>query len=258
MKRILIVLMITAVAFGLVCCDAESIAKAGKSLHDIRNVNKADVTGIAKESLQLATGYIKTLIDEERITPAAGDMEPNDLKMLVGLVNQVKETTAPTEVITNFLNQTAIENPGEKIYVNIKKTVDDFLSNIEREDFQESVIKMVETFSEGMGDKAKEALQNQLSRVVTIVRSIEPAVDAVQSIIDQAYNHVGMTYGDIIARATLFDITKELTVLLTGSGNENTKMDIVNKFVSYLGALEVIYNVTFDVPQIAANFVGNL
>jgi hypothetical protein len=67
-----------------------------------------------------------------------------------------------------------------------------------------------------------------------------------------------MTYGDVIGRAVMYHTTQNLILLLTGVGTENLKTEIINTVVSDLTALEVIYNVTFDAPQIAGNFIGNL
>jgi len=259
MKKTLFAITIIAVAFCLVCCDAESIVKTGKNLHDMRNVNKADATGYVELALKMTTGFIDLAItegtgSESGFKPQTGNMDEETLKALVGLVNMAKETTAPRESITSTLNKKAANvSAGQKININIKQTVEEFLSNIHDETFIANINAMVKTFSGIEVD-----IENKLDKVEKIITNVEPAIDAVQSIINQSLQHDGMTYGDVIARAVLFNTTKNLIILLTGTGTEGMKMNIINNLLSSLTALEVIYGVTFDAPGIAGNFVETL
>jgi len=261
MKKTLIIITLIVVAFSLICCDADSIVKAGENLMKIRNVNGANVNTAVELALNFATASIDGLIGDtgSGFDPVIGNMTEEQLKALIGLVNVAKETTVPDETITSMLNKKAAPvAQGDKLNIQIKETIDNFLTNVHNEQFIDSMKQMLKNLVPEKETQIADIFTNQLSKVEKIVRSIEPAIDALQSINDQSYNHDGMTYGDVIGRAVMYHTTQNLILLLTGVGTENLKTEIINTVVSDLTALEVIYNVTFDAPQIAGNFIGNL
>ena len=76
---------------------------------------------------------------------------------------------------------------------------------------------------------------------------------------DQSCSHDGMSYADIIAKAIIYRITSEVIMLLVGlvPSREDFTINIANDLVSYLSILEIVYDVTFDIPEIAGRFIEN-
>lgn len=265
MKRLFVVITIIAIAFCLVCCDAEKIANTGKNLSKIGNVNAGYADAILEELLDDVTVVLDYYLNNLGLDPIKGNMDPEKVEAIVGVINMAKESSASAEAIAKILDQEAKPvSQDSKRNIQVKEVADEFLASDPAETREELTTDLSELLGgiEGITDMIESALSDEnFDKVKTVVNNIYPAIDALQSIIDQSLSHEGyVTYGDVIAN-TIFRNTVYSVVKLVANGSEATteeKMNVVDTVINNLYALEVIYGVTFDVPQIAGNFVGNL
>ena len=265
MKKLLIVITIIAAAFCLVCCNAESIVRTGQNLQKMSTVNAGYADVILENSLEIVTAGLDEAIKNLGADPIKGNIDSETVEAAVGVITLAKESSATKESIEKILNQKArdVDQTQKKNYGNIKEIADDFLDDPEevREDIKNYLNDLLGGLPE-YGSKIDEAVNDaNFEKIVTVVENIYPALDALQKISDTSYGHEGyVTYGDVIANAIYRD-TMYNVISLVASGSSATtddKMNVVDGLVNNLYALEVIYDVTFDVPRIAGNFVGNL
>ena len=259
MKKLLISIILIASVFCLVCCDADSIVKAGEKMHDMRNVNSGYADDVMNLIIHVATSYIDGLLyfRPEHYDPKIGNIDKNDLDILVEIVKKAKESAMPKEEIVAAFSKIVYDVPkSEKHNLHLEDVLNNFIkdqSNIN--DLADQMKAIVPT----MADKIDTMLTTQLPKVVQIANNIQPVIHAVQMINDQSCSHDGMSYADIIAKAILYRITSELITLLVGivPSHEDFTINIANDLVSYLAILEIVYNVTFDIPEVAGRFVEN-
>lgn len=259
MKKLLISIILIASVFCLICCDADSIVKAGEKMHDMRSVNSGYADAVMNLFIHVATSYIDELLyfKPEHYDPKIGNIEKIDLDVLVELVKRAKESSMPKEAIVTEFSKIVYDVPkSEKHNLHLEDVLNNFIkdqSNIT--DLADQMKAIVPT----MADKIDTMLTTQLPKVVQIANNIQPAIHAVQMINDQSCSHDGMSYADIIAKAILYRITYEVIMLLVGlvPSREDFTINIANDLVSYLSILEIVYDVTFDIPEIAGRFVEN-
>ena len=271
MKKILIAVTVVVLAFCLVCCDAEKIAKAGKSLQKIGKVNAGYADKILVDLLEDVSGILDEYIDNHLgFEPLRGNMDTEVLAVMVGVVNMAKESSASAESITKILDQKATGVDQEKKRnLQVQEIVDEFLEDPKavRNEMEDYLTSLLGGMSPEIEDQIRESLSDEkIDKIATTVKNIYPAIGALQSVNDQQVNHVDdngqgyVTYGDVIANA-IFSNTVYNVITLVANGSSATteeKMNVVDNVINNLYALEVIYGVTFDVPQIAGNFVNSL
>jgi hypothetical protein len=266
MKKLLIVFTIVAVAFCLICCNAESIVKTGQNLQKVGKINAGYADDVLVEIMNDLTVVLDTYKEQHLgFDPVKGNMDNEEVQALVGTVIMARESSASQETISKILNKEAdkVDQNSKRNFGNIKEIVDEFLDDPEKvraeiKDYLKEALGGLPNY----GEKIDEAVNNEnFKKIVSVVENIYPAIDAFQSINDQSYGHDGyVTYGDVIANA-IYRNTIYNVISLVSSGSSATtddKMNVIDNIINNLYALEVIYNVTFDVPRIAGNFVGNL
>jgi hypothetical protein len=258
MKKLLLIVTLIAVAFSFICCDADSIVKTGQKLQKMRDVNKADSASAADDYLGFTVFVVDAMIKDDSFDPVKGNMPQDDLKVIVGLINEAKETSASPDQLSSIINQKAVDvSQDKKTNLEIKETIGNFISNAHDPTFQKAMKSMMKKMV-SHEDEVDKLFAENLDKVETYARCIEPAVDALQAINDISYAHDGMTYGDVIAKAILHNMTEDFVLLVTGTGTEHLKTEIINSSLNNLSALEVIYGVTFDAPRIAGNIIDTL
>lgn len=259
MKKLIVIITIIASLFCLVCCDADSIVKAGEKMHDMRSVNNGYADDVLEVLIEFALNIIDTMIEESPngYRPYVGDMPEESLDSLVEIIKRASESAMPREEIVKTLSKVAVNVPkSRKVNLHIDEVLNRFIEK------QSDILEMAEQLQAILPDSEKEInriLKDQVSKVVTLAKNIQPAIEAVQAINDQSYEREGMTYADVIAKAILYRVTYDL-VGLVGSivpSIDNFTIKIANELVNYLTVLEIMYDVSFDVPEIAGRFIEN-
>ena len=261
MKKLIVIIIIIASLFCLVCCDADSIVKAGEKMHDVRSVNNGYADDVLEVFLEFAMDIIDAMIEESPngYRPNVGDMPEDSLNSLVEIIKRASESAMSREEIVKILSKVAVDIPkSKKINLHIDEVLNKFIEK------QTDILEMAEQLEAILPDSEQKKeinriLKDQVSKVVTLAKNIQPAIDAVQAINDQSYEREGMTYADVIAKAILYRVTYDL-VGLVGSivpSIDNFTIKIANELVNYLTVLEIMYDVSFDVPEIAGRFIEN-
>ena len=253
MKKFIIVVLSLMLVLLLTCCDADQLVKTGKNLQDMGRMGYA--SEIYNENLKT---QIKDIIDD---VPTEGEnLNSDDTEKLATAVVQAYEAGVPATEIRKLLDKSnGQRTPGDAPQIATQMTA---VVESTSENFEEEMRALCNSVGYMISDEelAKYKKMDQTTRkIVKTINSIAPAVNALQSILNQAYDRSYQSYSDLLAVSMMYSVCSE-TVRKFADFDSVSVNDLIttvgDNVLVYFQVLEVLYGVNFDIEAIVDNFAS--
>lgn len=256
MKKTLFIFITICLAFTLVCCDAESIVKTGTGLQKVKGYS-AGYAGAA------AAGNLSSAM-EEAVRPAEqmnGPINVLDAEKISKVSNAIitaSETSAGTTAIAETMNK-KLDHEFNSLFASIGRiNIRDAISEVE--DFAG---KVDDYAKETLGEDSEKYntlhsfLTDNLAKVNKVIENAMPAIDAIQSMLNQIADRSFVSYGDYVAESIFMHVLNSAASIIGAADTKAALIEYGDIIAGDIKVLEIIYNVSFNFPQLASNFLAD-
>lgn len=256
MKKTLFIFMTICLAFTLVCCDAESIAKTGAKLSKLKETSAGYASSVLVENLGKT---IETAMEDS--VPGENDvatvLEPETLEKVSNAILAASESTAGRAELKKLFGKKL--NNGYHSLFTERPDVYGLLNNIDN--LKNQVVDMVDSYYDDHESQDYQQVKNYIAntdKFPELVMKLTPAVDAIQSSLSQQYDRAYMSYGDYIAESLYIRTMAGSAInIILAEDKKAQLIEELSNLTNSIKVLEIIYDVSFDFPQLAANFLAD-